>query len=142
MDCCKYLTRMHTLFLYVYILLLLPGLIADLFPGLDCPRVRYPDFNDAVESVLVNNKYILDEHQVDKVIQLYETMLTRHTTMVVGNTGGGKSVVINALAQAQKKLEVPTKLYVLNAKVCERNFQQLSSSFQFFNSIVPCTTLS
>lgn len=28
------------------------GLISDLFPGLDCPRVRYPDFNDAVEQVL------------------------------------------------------------------------------------------
>ena len=25
------------------------GLIGDLFPGLDCPRVRYPSFNDAVE---------------------------------------------------------------------------------------------
>ena len=41
--------------------------------------------------------------QADKVVQLYETMLTRHTSMVVGPTGGGKSVVINALAQAQTK---------------------------------------
>lgn len=41
--------------------------------------------------------------QVDKVIQVYETMLTRHTTMVVGPTGGGKSVVINTLCQAQTK---------------------------------------
>ena len=28
------------------------GLIGDLFPGLDCPRVRYPSFNDAVEAAL------------------------------------------------------------------------------------------
>ena len=41
--------------------------------------------------------------QADKVVQLYETMLTRHTVMVVGPTGGGKSVVINALAQAQTR---------------------------------------
>lgn len=41
--------------------------------------------------------------QVDKVVQMYETMLTRHTTMVVGPTGGGKSVVINALCRAQNK---------------------------------------
>ena len=40
------------------------GLIGDLFPGLDCPRVRYSKFNDAVEAVLVDNKYILMPHQV------------------------------------------------------------------------------
>ncbi|XP_055461995.1 dynein axonemal heavy chain 10 [Psammomys obesus] len=92
------------------------GLISDLFPGLDCPRVRYPDFNDAVEQVLEENGYILLPIQVDKVVQMFETMLTRHTTMVVGPTGGGKSVVINALCQAQTKLGLMTKLYILNPK--------------------------
>ena len=76
------------------------GLISDLFPGLDCPRVRYPRMNDVVEGDLAENGYKVmtrtSTQQVDKVIQLYETMLTRHTTMVVGNTGGGKSVIINA----------------------------------------------
>jgi len=28
------------------------GLINDLFPGMDCPRVRYPKFNDVVEGDL------------------------------------------------------------------------------------------
>ena len=40
------------------------GLISDLFPGLNCPRVRYPDFNDAVEGVLGENNYLLIPHQV------------------------------------------------------------------------------
>ena len=40
------------------------GLISDLFPGLDCPRVRYPNFNDAVEAVLTDNGYIMLPHQV------------------------------------------------------------------------------
>jgi dynein heavy chain len=92
------------------------GLITDLFPGLDCPRVRYPKFNDAVEQVLVDNGYVLLPQQADKVVQLYETMLTRHTCMVVGPTGGGKSVVINTLAQAQTRLNLTTKLYVMNPK--------------------------
>ncbi|KAI5616269.1 dynein heavy chain 10, axonemal [Silurus asotus] len=92
------------------------GLISDLFPGLDCPRVRYPDFNDAVESILEENKYVLLPNQVDKVIQMYETMMTRHTTMVVGPTGGGKSVVINTLCHAQTRLGLITKLYTLNPK--------------------------
>ena len=92
------------------------GLIGDLFPGLDCPRVRYPNFNDAVESVLEDNGYLMIPVQVDKVIQLYETMMTRHTTMVVGPTGGGKSVVINTLAQSQTRLGTQTKLYTINPK--------------------------
>lgn len=81
------------------------GLIGDLFPGLDCPRVRYPNFNDAVEAILHDNNYVLLGNQIDKVVQLYETMMTRHTTMVVGPTGGGKSVVINTFSCA-KKLQI------------------------------------
>uniref|UniRef100_UPI0037E7F8F2 dynein axonemal heavy chain 10 n=1 Tax=Semicossyphus pulcher TaxID=241346 RepID=UPI0037E7F8F2 len=92
------------------------GLISDLFPGLDCPRVRYPNFNDAVEQIFQDNKYVLLTNQVDKVVQMYETMMTRHTTMVVGPTGGGKSVVISTLCQAQTKLGLQTKLYPLNPK--------------------------
>lgn len=40
------------------------GLISDLFPGLDCPRVRYPNFNDAVEEVLQDGGYVLLPQQV------------------------------------------------------------------------------
>ncbi|XP_029909103.1 dynein heavy chain 10, axonemal [Myripristis murdjan] len=92
------------------------GLISDLFPGLDCPRVRYPTFNDTVDQTLQENKYVLLPNQVDKVVQMYETMMTRHTTMVVGPTGGGKSVVISTLCQAQTKLGLLTKMYPLNPK--------------------------
>ncbi|NXM38868.1 DYH10 protein, partial [Gymnorhina tibicen] len=92
------------------------GLISDLFPGLDCPRVRYPNFNDAVEQALEERGYVVLPVQVDKVVQMYETMLTRHTTMVVGPTGGGKTVVIKTLCRAQNKLGLLTKLYVLNPK--------------------------
>uniref|UniRef100_H3DEJ9 Dynein axonemal heavy chain 10 n=1 Tax=Tetraodon nigroviridis TaxID=99883 RepID=H3DEJ9_TETNG len=95
------------------------GLISDLFPGLDCPRVCYPDFNDAVEQVLQERDYIILPNQVDKVVQMYETMMTRHTTMVVGPTGGGKSVVINTLCQAQTsffRLGLQTKMFPLNPK--------------------------
>ncbi|KAL2092820.1 hypothetical protein ACEWY4_012618 [Coilia grayii] len=92
------------------------GLISDLFPGLDCPRVRYPSFNDAVEQILLENQYVMLPNQVDKVVQLYETMMTRHTTMVVGPTGGGKSVVVNTLCQSQTRLGLVTRMYALNPK--------------------------
>lgn len=63
------------------------------------------------------SQVLLDpSEEVDKCVQLYETMQTRHTTMVVGNTGGGKSVIINTLARAQTKIGNHTKLFILNPK--------------------------
>ncbi|KAL0279459.1 UNVERIFIED_CONTAM: hypothetical protein PYX00_001007 [Menopon gallinae] len=94
------------------------GLITDLFPGLECPRVGYPKFNAAVEEALRAGNYELLDDQMDKVVQLYETMMTRHSTMVVGPTGGGKTVVIHTLQKAQTALGLPTKLFILNPKAC------------------------
>lgn len=60
--------------------------------------------------------------QVDKVVQLYETMQTRHTTMVVGPTGAGKSVIINTLAAALKdEVGGPTSIYTINPKMITLN---------------------
>ncbi|MEW5308429.1 MAG: hypothetical protein WDW38_000392 [Sanguina aurantia] len=95
------------------------GLINDLFPGMDCPRVRYPHFNDVVEADLAEHGYMVladPSEQVDKVVQLYETMMTRHTTMVVGQTGGGKTVILNTLARSQTKLGKKTTLFTINPK--------------------------
>ena len=83
------------------------GLLSDLFPGLNCPRVGYPDFNKAVTAVLKEGEYVIIDWQCDKIVQLYETMMTRHTTMVVGPTGGGKSVVLNTLCSTQVYMIVP-----------------------------------
>ncbi|PSN53000.1 Dynein heavy chain 10 [Blattella germanica] len=49
---------------------------------------------------------------------MYETMMTRHSTMIVGPTGGGKTVVIKTLGRAQTHLGLQTKLFVLNPKAC------------------------
>lgn len=44
-------------------------------------------------------------------------MMTRHSTMIIGPTGGGKTVIIESLCNAQTKLGRPTKLFILNPKV-------------------------
>jgi len=101
---------------------LFQGLLQDLFPGLDCPRVGHAQLKVGIEEFFEENtmrpKYEeIYQLQCDKVMQLYETMLTRHTTMVVGPTGGGKSVVLDCLAAAQKKaFNLPTKLFPINPK--------------------------
>ena len=92
------------------------GLIGDLFPGLDCPRVRYPSFNDAVEQALDEAGFQRLEIQCDKVVQLYETLMTRHTTMIVGPTGGGKTVALGTLCKAQSIAALPTKQFIINPK--------------------------
>lgn len=52
------------------------------------------------------------------MIQLYETMLTRHTTMIVGPTGSGKSVILNQLAKAlAEDQEYPVKIDTINPKM-------------------------
>ena len=52
------------------------GLISDLFPGLDCPRVRYPSFNDAVEDILEENRYVMIPNQVKPLVTLMTQSIT------------------------------------------------------------------
>lgn len=42
------------------------GLITDLFPGLKCHRVTYPEFSKAIDSNLEKNNYLLLDNQVIK----------------------------------------------------------------------------
>lgn len=43
--------------------------------------------------------------------------MTRHTVMVVGQTGGGKSVILQTLGRAQTKMGKRTTMSILNPKV-------------------------
>ncbi|CDJ60958.1 hypothetical protein EMWEY_00008520 [Eimeria maxima] len=83
------------------------GLLSDLFPNVTCERMALPKLKEAIEQELENKGFKCRskrefDNQVDKVVQLYETMETRHSTMVVGTTGGGKTVIIETLAAAHK----------------------------------------
>jgi len=43
------------------------GLIKDLFPGVECPRVGYPELNDAVRKCMDDEGYIVLPDQVRKL---------------------------------------------------------------------------
>ena len=80
---------------------LFEGLICDLFPGLKSEPAGLMELKNRIREACeaAGNTPVLD--QQDKSYQLYETMATRHTTMVVGPTGAGKTTVIDHLKRAQ-----------------------------------------
>lgn len=97
---------------------LFEDLLNDLFVSIKIDRSSNPALFKAIKADLKKHDYMLleEDKQANKVVQLYETMGTRHSVMVVGGTSGGKSVVINTLCRAQNTLGLPTKLYTLNPK--------------------------
>lgn len=66
--------------------ILFHALLNDLFPNIHCPQMHYEDFNRIIEATLTGQGYSLIPEQIEKIIQLYETMMTRHSTMLVGPT--------------------------------------------------------
>ena len=46
-----------------------------------------------------------------------QVLLMRHSAMLIGQTGGGKSVILNTLARAQTRMGRRTTLHVLDPKV-------------------------
>jgi len=97
------------------------GMIQDLFPGLDCPRVAFEALSDALGGYFESNGYKSDaevfDFQVNKALQVYETQTVRHTTQIVGPTGGGKTLIIDALAAARGTAQnVTVKQWVINPK--------------------------
>ena len=101
------------------------ALIQDLFPNLSAPRVGYKELVEAITNDLEQQGYKHSDEevfktQVDKIVQLYETMIVRHTSQVVGPPGGGKTVVIETLKRALlPAFGIQIKTNVLNPKAIE-----------------------
>uniref|UniRef100_A0A8D9AKK0 Dynein heavy chain 10, axonemal n=1 Tax=Cacopsylla melanoneura TaxID=428564 RepID=A0A8D9AKK0_9HEMI len=92
------------------------GLMKDLFPRAECARVSYPELTTTLESILKENNFEIVPAQVFKTVHLYETMLTRHSVMLVGPTGGGKSVIIDTLMKTRTFMGFPSRVFTLNPK--------------------------
>ncbi|OEH75761.1 axonemal 1-beta dynein heavy chain dynein heavy related protein [Cyclospora cayetanensis] len=109
------------------------GLLGDLFPNVPCESITQEGFHAAILQVGAyswlfpgqelerkclkpRSKAVL-ENQVDKIMQLHATMESRHATMVVGTTGGGKTVIIEVLAAAHKEaFDEPVRVFPINPK--------------------------
>ncbi|KAA0723088.1 Dynein heavy chain 2, axonemal [Triplophysa tibetana] len=80
------------------------GIIQDLFPAVETPTIDYGKIKEAIEAELHQSGLQVTRFTMTKVIQLYETKNSRHSTMIVGKTGSGKTVTWRTLQNALSNL--------------------------------------
>ncbi|XP_058251926.1 dynein axonemal heavy chain 2 isoform X2 [Hemibagrus wyckioides] len=68
------------------------GIIQDLFPAVETPTIDYGKLRETIEAELRQSGLQVTPFTLTKVIQLYETKNSRHSSMIVGKTGSGKTV--------------------------------------------------
>ncbi|XP_067124199.1 dynein axonemal heavy chain 10, partial [Centruroides vittatus] len=96
-------------------------LIYDLFPGIEInySSIYHFEFQKVVEEVMKERNFKILPHQINKIMQIHEIMMLRHAIMIIGPSGGGKSVVINTLMNAHVKLGSLVKTYIINPKAVD-----------------------
>ncbi|CAF0727175.1 unnamed protein product [Didymodactylos carnosus] len=70
---------------------LFKGIVEDLFPDIEQPKVDYTNLIEAIEEEMSNHNLQITSITVQKVIELYETRNSRHSIMLVGKTLSGKT---------------------------------------------------
>ncbi|XP_039997326.1 dynein heavy chain 2, axonemal [Xiphias gladius] len=76
------------------------GITQDLFPAVETPILDYGELKEAIEVELRLSGLQVTPFTMTKVIQLYETKNSRHSSMLVGKTGSAKSVTWRTLQSA------------------------------------------
>ncbi|KAL8578358.1 hypothetical protein ACOMHN_031732 [Nucella lapillus] len=80
------------------------GIMSDLFPGVQTSTVDYSKLEDALTEELKASKLQVTAITLTKIIQLYETKLSRHSVMTVGCTQSAKTVCWRTLQAAMGRL--------------------------------------
>ncbi|XP_078020536.1 dynein axonemal heavy chain 2 [Epinephelus lanceolatus] len=80
------------------------GIIQDLFPAVETPIIDYGKLKEAIEVALRQSGLQVTPFTLTKVIQLYETKNSRHSSVLVGKTGSAKSVTWRTLQIALNSL--------------------------------------
>ncbi|KAK2860339.1 hypothetical protein Q7C36_004505 [Tachysurus vachellii] len=73
------------------------GIIQDIFPVVETPTIDYGKLRETIEAELRQSGLQVTPFTLTKVIQMYETKNSRHSSMIVGKTGSGKSVTWQTL---------------------------------------------
>ncbi|XP_037045747.1 dynein heavy chain 2, axonemal [Bradysia coprophila] len=80
------------------------GIMCDIFPGVTIPLVKYEEFYTSIEQSFIELGLQSTTTAITKVIQLFETQNSRHSVMILGDTGTAKSVTWTILKMAHAKM--------------------------------------
>lgn len=70
---------------------LFEGILSDLFPGVELLNQDLDPLVKVLEKVCERKNLQATAFFIEKILQVYETMLVRHGLMIVGGAMGGKS---------------------------------------------------
>lgn len=80
--------------------ILFDNLFMDLFPSIEEPYYENDDLLLAIEDALTSRNLQINANLAVKIVQLYESKITRHGNMLVGKTLSGKTTVTEILFDA------------------------------------------
>lgn len=98
------------------------GLIGDVFPGIASKDIRNEILENAMKEVMTGKSFNLafDEGQIQKMMQLKESLDQRMGCVIVGPSGCGKSTLWRVLREAMQLTGQIVKIYVMNPKSMPR----------------------
>ena len=79
------------------------ALIDDLFPGVKAEKAKHEQVGPAVDQAIKDLGKQLHATWVNKIIEVYEMCLVRHSLMCVGPSGTGKTAIIEVLHKALQR---------------------------------------
>jgi dynein heavy chain len=92
------------------------SLLNDLFPGLGVDKNVFEKLESAIQNNVSRSGLVNHSDWNLKVLQLYETQLVRHSIMVLGPSGAGKTCAIRTLLGAFEEMGTPHKEVRMNPK--------------------------
>ena len=112
-------------------------LIKDVFP--EQKSVKNKDYSSLKEKIygqLEKKKLDANEDWIKKIIQTFETSVVRHGFMLVGDTGSGKSTIMEVLTDSMSEMETKKdnkwKIHRLNPKAVNGEFLFIQKVFESY----------
>lgn len=81
------------------------GITNDLFPKISLPVVKNDILIGAIKQCMLKKNHQPSDSAIAKIVQLYETKVSRHSVMVLGSTGTAKTATWKTLRDAMTLLK-------------------------------------